>query len=120
MELEMEVDSTDPLLVGTAGSFDFRTAAPGAMSDSPPSGTPETSNANNNPLNETAPPADANPRSHSANPEPQLTLAQVIAELVVPCVIPPRWKFLVGNGRAQRIDMTPAEFELEMLDYFAP
>ena len=50
----MEVDSTDPLIAGTAGSFDFRTAAPGQMSHCPPFATPETGNANNNRLNETS------------------------------------------------------------------
>src|SRR5438045_3982030 len=113
----MEVESTDSLSAGAAGSFNFGAAVPGAMPDSRSS---ESGDANNERLNAHGSTADADPLIDSGDTEPDLTLDEVIDRLVVPHIMSDRWNFLIGEDRRRRIDMTPAQFMNALLKYFDP
>ncbi len=121
----MEVDSQESSTAGAAGSFSFNASGPGASPDFPSTAAPQNADAavqgdaHHDRFNANAASAAAKHRD-SANNEHELTLEEVIEDLVAPDFIPARWCFLVNPDQGGRIDMTPAEFAKEMLEYFDP
>ena len=120
----MEVDTSESLAAGAAGNLNFNAAMLGAIPDPAAAAIPEHADAavqgdaDQHRLGANAPPPAANP-TESADTELELTLEQVIEDLVTPYFIPAKWEFL-GQDRRRRIEMTPAEFGATMLEYFKP